>query len=320
MRAMILAGGLGTRLRPLTRVRPKTLVPVMGTTVFHFWLSRLAALGFEKVVINAFHLPEQLVVAAQAKGLPLPVEVRVERQLLGTAGGIRNVLDFFEDQHFVVINGDVLCSAPLRELYAQHLNSGAAATLLMHHWPAFNHVAVDAGGWVRGFGDAAVALSRSDPGIGLLAFTGIHFLHPSVLRSLPPGEPADILTVYRQLIQDGNPPRAIITPDGFWREMGSIEAYWALNRELPNLPRAFLPPLLTGCSVWRHPQAHLAADVRTNGLVALGAGSQIKPGVILEDVIIWDGAIVEERSELRQCIVTDGVRCQGQHENEILLG
>jgi NDP-sugar pyrophosphorylase family protein len=102
--------------------------------------------------------------------------------------------------------------------------------------------------------------------------------------------------------------------------MGSIEAYWALHRELPNLRRAFLPPLPTGCRVWQHPQAHLAADVLTNGVVALGAGSQIKPGVTLEDVIIWDGATVAEHSVLRQCIVTDGVRCEGPHENEILLG
>jgi len=65
MRAMILAAGLGTRLRPLTRVRPKTLVPLMGTTVFHFWLSRLADLDFERVVANAFLLPEQLIAAAQ---------------------------------------------------------------------------------------------------------------------------------------------------------------------------------------------------------------------------------------------------------------
>jgi mannose-1-phosphate guanylyltransferase len=320
MRAMILAGGLGTRLRPLTQVRPKTLVPIMGTTVFDFWLSRLAALGFEKVVMNAFHLPEKLVVAAQAKGLPLPIEVRVEKQLLGTGGGIRNVLDFFEDQHFVVINGDILCAAPLQELYAQHLESGAAATLLMHHWPAFNHVAVDAGGWVRGFGDEAGALKRNNTGIGLLAFTGIHFLHPGVVRFLPPGEPADILTVYRRLIRDGNPPRAVVNRDCFWREMGSIEAYWTLHRELPNLCRAFLPPLPTGCNVWQHPQAHLAADVQTSGIVVLGAGSQIKSGVTLEDVIIWDGATVEEHSVLRHCIVTDGVRCEGQHENEILLG
>jgi len=64
----------------------------------------------------------------------LPVEVRVEPQLLGTGGGIRNVLEFFEDQHFVVINGDILCDVPLRELYEQHLSSGATVSLVMHDW------------------------------------------------------------------------------------------------------------------------------------------------------------------------------------------
>lgn len=320
MRAMILSAGLGTRLRPLTYVRPKALVPVMGTTVLDFWGSRLTSMGFDRVVLNAFHLPEKIVGAVQEHSWDLAVEVRVEHQLLGTGGGIRNALDCFDDEPIVVINGDILCSAPLTELYEQHLQSRAAVSMLLHDWPAFNNVAVDASNSIRGFGREALALSQKEPQIRLLAFTGIQFLNPGLLAPLPPGEPADILTVYRQFIHAGHPPHAIFSSGLFWREIGSIEAYWNLSAELTALPRDFLSPLPTGGSLWKHPQAALAADAQTKGVVALGAGSSIMPGAVLENVIAWDGVTVEENSVLRRCIITDGVTCRGQHTGEILLG
>jgi mannose-1-phosphate guanylyltransferase len=320
VRAMLLSAGLGTRLRPLTCVRPKALVPVMGTTVIDFWLSRLSGMGFAKVVLNAFHLPEKIVAAGQNHSWDLSVEVRVEQQLLGTGGGIRNALDCFEDEPIVVINGDILCSAPLTELYQQHLQSEAAVSMLLHDWPAFNNVAVDTSDSIRGFGNEALALSQEDPQIRLLAFTGIHFLRPGLLSPLPQGEPADILTVYRQFIRAGHPPRAIFSSGLFWREMGSIEAYWALSTELTALPRDFLAPLPTGRCVWKHPQAVLAADVQTKGVVVLGAGSSIMSGAVLENVIVWDAVKVEENSILRRCVITDGVTCRGEHTDEILLG
>ena len=113
---MILAAGLGTRLRPLTLVRPKVLVPVAGVCVLDFWIRRLYDAGFEAVVINAYHLHERLVKAIQDRHWPIPVHVEVEPELLGTGGGIGNVLEFFEKQPFLVINGDIICNVPLPEL------------------------------------------------------------------------------------------------------------------------------------------------------------------------------------------------------------
>ena len=318
MRAMILAAGLGTRLRPLTYVRPKALVPVMGSTPLEFWISRLHTLGFEAVVVNAFQMPERLVDAVHKRNWPIPVHLEVESELLGTGGGIRNVLDFFQGKPFVVVNGDIICDAPLPELYAQHLQSGAPASLLMHDWTPFNHVAVDEQSAIRGFGAEANACHQSVSGTRLLAFTGIHFLNPEILQAYPVCRPMDVLAVYRGLISDGSPPRALVCGDLFWREMGEIDSYWALNRELITLPEGFLPPLLTGRSVYVHAEASLAPDVKVTGCLALGAGSRVLAGAELEDSIIWDRATVQEGSTLRHCIVTDDAVVSGCHENAIL--
>jgi mannose-1-phosphate guanylyltransferase len=320
MRAMILAAGLGTRLRPLTYIRPKALVPILGTTVLDYWLSRLLSIGCAGVAVNAFHHPEKLIRALQNRALPIPARVQVEEELLGTGGGIRNVLDFFGGEPFVVVNGDVLSDAPLKELYEQFLQMEVEAGLLLHDYPEFNNVAVDEGGWILGFGAEARKLVQERADVRLLAFTGIQFLQPRVLQPLAGGQPADIIAVYRDMIAAGRPPKAMSVSGLFWREMGSIDAYWALQREMATVPAGFLPPLQTGNHCRQHPTASVAADVRLNGLVMVGAGSRVLSGSELTNVIVWDDVTIGARSVLRNCLVTDGVTCSGCHEDEILLG
>jgi mannose-1-phosphate guanylyltransferase len=319
MRAMILAAGLGTRLRPLTYVRPKALVPVLGSRVLDFWLDRLQRMGFGGLVINAYHQPEKILEAVGARGFEIPVQVAVEQELLGTGGGIRNVLDFFAGEPFVVVNSDIVSDASLGDLAQQFVGQDSEVALLLHDYPVFNNVAVDEAGNILGFGEEARSLARHSPAIRLMAFTGVHFLHPQVLRHLAIGEPSDILTLYRQRIAAGRPPRAMFVTDLFWREMGSIDAYWALHREMATYPAGFLTPFETGQSYWRHPQAVLSPDTRLSGVVMLGAGSRVMRGCQLEDVILWDNVTVESGTILRNCLVTDGMICSGRHENQILL-
>lgn len=318
MRAMILAAGLGTRLRPLTHVRPKVLAPVMGMPLLDFWISQLEQAGFEAVIINAHHLPEKLVAAVRAGDWPLPVEVAVERHLLGTAGGIRNVLDFFGREPFVVVNGDIICQVDFAGLYQKHMQAASPVSMLLHDWPAFNNVAV-ANDVVCGFGQGSPALRQEQPAARRLAFTGIHVIDPSVLRPLAFGQAAEIIPVYSQLIDVGKPPQAIVSSSLFWREIGSVGAYRAVHRELITLPHERLAPLQTGQAIFIHPQAEVSPQAELRGMVAIGRGTRVHGGAILENTILWDHVTVRANSLLRGCIVTDGVEVRGNHDNEILI-
>ena len=188
---MILAAGLGTRLRPLTLVRPKVLAPIYGTSVLDFWIWRLHHAGIEAVLINAYHLHERVVAAVHDKHWPIPVQVRVEPVLLGTGGGISNVLEFFEGQPFLVVNGDIICDAPLADLRHQHFESESPAGLLLHDYPEFNNVAVTSHGRVLGFGREARGLALESSDRECLAFAGIHIIHPGIFDGFPPGQPGD---------------------------------------------------------------------------------------------------------------------------------
>jgi len=320
MKAMILAAGLGTRLRPLTLVRPKVLAPIYGTSVLDFWIWRLHHAGIEAVLINAYHLHERVVAAVHDKHWPIPVQVRVEPVLLGTGGGVSNVLEFFEGQPFLVVNGDIICDAPLADLRHQYFESESPAGLLLHDYPEFNNVAVTSHGRVLGFGREARGLALESSDRECLAFAGIHIIHPGIFDGFPPGQPGDILTVYRKMIEAGHPPRALRIPGFFWREMGSLESYRNLHEELGRREGNLIPPLQTGKAVWVDPGAEVSPDARLTGYVSVGRGGRVMEGVALENSILWSDVEVRPGSELRNCIVADGVVVAGRHESAVLIG
>jgi mannose-1-phosphate guanylyltransferase len=317
---MILAAGQGTRLRPLTMVRPKVLVPITGSSVLDFWINRIYHAGFEAVAINGYHLHDKLVAAVRDKRWPIPVHVQVEPVLLGTGGGIRNVLDFFEEQPFLVVNGDIICDASLGDLRHRFIESGSPAGLLMHDCPAFNNVAVNSHGHILGFGHEARKLVAENAHLRCLAFTGIHIIHPKILEDFTAGQPADILTAYRAMILQGQPPLALQLPTFFWREIGSIAGYRSLHDELGSLEEGIVHPLQTGKAVWLDPEAEVSREVRMKGYVSVGRGTRVMDGVELIDSVIWDHVEIRRGTRLHNCVVADGVKVAGTHENEVIIG
>lgn len=319
MRAMILAAGLGTRLHPLTDVRPKVMIPVMGTPILDFWVERLHRCKFEAAILNAYHLKERLVEEISEKPRPIPVEVHIEPVLLGTGGGIRTALEPLGDEPFAVVNGDIVCDAPMGELYARHLGSGAKVSMLLHDCPEFNNVAVDGEGAVLGFGKEALRIRAGRNGVRMLAFTGIHFINPPALREYAPGVYHDIRDIYRRLISRGSPPRALFSPGLFWREMGSIESYTKLTAELGGLAENVLTPIETGRRVWIHPEATVSPEAVLDGAVVVGRGTRILDGARLDNVILWEDATIEAGSCLDRCIVADRTTVSGCHSDEVLV-
>ena len=208
----------------------------------------------------------------------------------------------------------------LHDLQQQFVDSGAPVGLLMHDCPEFNNVAVDSNWRIRGFGHEAKKLVTENADQRCFAFTGIHIIHPLVLKDLPAGQPGEILTPYRAMIGAGKPPGVLRLPKLFWREIGSIASYRSLHDELGGLEEDLVPPLRTGKAVWLDPDAEVSLEVRLRGYVSVGRGTRIADGVELEDSILWDNIEVRRGSSLRNCVVTDRAIVAGNHENEIIVG
>lgn len=185
MQAMMLAAGRGTRLGGLGRSLPKALVPIAGKPLLAHQLEYLAAQGVERVVINAHHLAEQIVeFVALRDGRPR-VEVAVEPELLGTAGGLRAALSRFDPSApIVVVYADTILNAPLGELVSGHVDAGAEATICAN-WLENTHgkgvLDVDGDGRIVAFVEKP---ADARPG---LASTGLYVLEPSLVELAPEG-------------------------------------------------------------------------------------------------------------------------------------
>ena len=129
--------------------------------------------------------------------------------------------------------------------------------------------------------------------------------------------PEDILNIYRRLIAKGASPRAITQQGLFWREVGSVQSYGKVTRELAQLDPGFLLPVRTGENISIDPGAVVHPDCSLKGSVVAGRGVRICEGVSLENVILWDDIRIEKGSSLEDCIVADGMSISGSHTGKI---
>ena len=160
--AMILAAGVGERLRPLTFKRPKVLAPVANVPVLYGTIHRLRRTGIERIVVNTHHLAEQ--VEAFIDGIDesaASIEISREEEILGTGGGPGRAHGFFEPESLILINGDILTDMDLSALWDYHHESGNWATRAVHDYPDYNTVAVDGDGRLVGIDDRLPGGERS---------------------------------------------------------------------------------------------------------------------------------------------------------------
>lgn len=283
---MILAAGLGTRMHLLTEKRPKALMPVVNIPIIGRIIEYLKGHGISRIVVNAHHHFQQLIDYLDG-GRPfgLEIDVRVEPEILGTGGGIKNTSDFWDNDPFFVINGDILTNIDLGPAYKQHQDSGCLATLILHDYEPFNQIQTDENGIIT---DIA---PMSHP--GRLAFTGIHIMEPELLSYIPEGRPSDIIYCYRQLIHSGGLIRAYRTAGHYWHDIGTVNSYIRANRGL-----------LFEESFSIAPDCHVDSSVRLEEWAIVGAKSYLEKDVEIRRSIIWDEVRVKKGKKIIDSIVT----------------
>jgi len=186
---MVLAAGLGTRLRPLTERVPKALVPAAGSPMIHYPLKWLKAQGFDEVIVNTHYLADELE-AGLGDGSALGIKIAYSREieLLGTGGGVGRARKFFGNSRLVLINADTLLSADLAAMMERHVSSGAVATMALSRPAAgddYTPVMVDAAGMVRRIGGRPESAGEGQGGLDAYHFTGLSILEPALVDYLP---------------------------------------------------------------------------------------------------------------------------------------
>ncbi|HJY82929.1 MAG TPA: NDP-sugar synthase [Candidatus Binatia bacterium] len=207
MRAMILAAGFGTRLRPLTNTVPKALVPVAGRPLIEYGLLFLKSQGIEEVVINLHHLGEQIRAALSDGGVyGLRIMYSPEDPICDTGGGIKKAQAFLGGETFVVLNCDTILDLDLSSLLTAHRKNCAAATLVLRpdrEAARYGILETDTGGRIRRFLGQPAERSES---LSPYMFTGFQVLEPRVFDFMPAGKPfSTTRETYPQMLRAGEP-------------------------------------------------------------------------------------------------------------------
>jgi NDP-sugar pyrophosphorylase family protein len=326
IQAVILAGGLGTRLRPLTLERPKPVVPLLNVPFLAYQLGLLGAHGVKDVILSVSHRPDTIraIMAREPLG---DVRLRdvVELDPLGTAGGVRNAADLV-DGRVVVLNGDVLTELDLSAMLRAHEATGAAATIYLtpvENPTAYGLVELEADGRVRRFlekpGWEEVTTNTVN--------AGVYVLERELLDWIPRGEPCSIEREFFPLLLERGVPFYGFVSTGYWLDIGTPAKY--LQAQLDLLSRRFQahvePPGCEGPAGWIDASATVAPAARIRGPVAIGpecrieTGASVGPGVVLgagcrigagaqvDTAVLWEATAVGAAAHLSGCLVGRGV-------------
>ena len=315
MQAVVLVGGEGTRLRPLTLETPKPMVPVMNMPFLERTLRRLKDAGIDDVILPAGYLPEAITsYFGDGSALGLRIRYVIEETPLGTAGALKNVEQYI-DGPFFVLNGDVLTSLDLRAMLAFHREKGGLGTLHLIRVDdpsAFGCVVNDRFARVEAF----VEKPKRDEAPTNEINAGTYLLERAVLDAIPAGRPVSIeRETFPQLIAAGKPLYAYTTDD-YWIDLGKPEAYLDAHRhifdgamplgETPEIDgpgRESIPASAVRAPVFIGKNCAISPTAVIGPYTVLGDGCTIGDNAIVADSLLWDDVSVDAGAQLEWAIV-----------------
>lgn len=334
MRGIIIAGGFGTRLRPLTLRRPKPLMPVANRPFLEYQVAQLKAAGADEIVFATNYLAERIE-AHFGDGSRFGVRMRyaVEREPLGTAGAIRNAVEGLPPDRAIVFNGDILTDFDIGAIVRQHIERRAQVTLTLHRVARphpYGVIQVAADGRVLAFIEPTEeqkrAADRGAPVEGSdFINAGIYIMEPEVIAQIPLRPCSIEREFYPQILAEGVPVYGV-EGRGFWLDIGRPAQYLRATRALlSGEVQTALPPAghctehgyWVGAEVSIEPDAEIEAGcqigdnatiearVQLSGYTVVGAGSSIGGGSVLHGCVLGERVQIGDGCHLVDCIIDD---------------
>ena len=306
MKAMILAAGEGTRLRPLTATLPKPMVPIVGTPLLERTLTWLSGEGVTEAAINLYHRPQSIPDYFGSEFAGVRLHYFFEDALRGTAGGVKAAQSVLGDAPFFVIYGDNLIAADLRRLATFHAGHNGIGTVAL-----FEHPNPTAAGIVGLDTDARITRFVEKPPAGevfsTLANAGVYVLDPAVFSAIPENGPSDFgRDIFPALLAQGTPLYGTLL-GGYLADTGTPSAYRQANFDClaGRTGITFADPAL-----WIAPSAIVGRDTEFYGQNVVGPGVEIGSGASITGSILLTGAQIAPGAEIENSIVGSGFQIE----------
>jgi len=306
MKAIILAAGYGTRLRPLSDRLPKPLMPVVGQPLIRHTIMKLRQCKISAVGINAHHKDRMVREFLCCEDFAIPVTLSREEIIMGVAGGIGGFRDFLTGEDFFMVhNGDILSSIPLESMISDYGKQGPLCSMILHDEPAFNNVSVDEKDRIVDIRDTL----RPPHAVRKLAYTGIAFMDADFLRHIPVGGYADLVPLLLAAVR--NEPgavRGIVVKGNAWRDIGTVAGYLDAHRDILLARKPLIDEhLVPRGAVFLGEGTRIADDVEIEGFVSAGKNCVVGKGCRLENCVLWDNSVVAQGTSVKNAVVADGM-------------
>jgi NDP-sugar pyrophosphorylase family protein len=303
--AFVLGAGLGMRLRPLTEDLPKPFIPVFQKPLITFVLDHLIAAGVRSFVINTHHRPEAFrEFFADGNYRDCAVQLVHEPQILGTGGGIKNVESLLRGEHFISYSGDLLTDIELAPLLEEHFRAGNDVTLALRETEHGTDVALE--------GSRVVDMVSRYGHVGRYDFAGVAVWTRAVFERIRPGQTVSYIPILAEWIGEGGKIGGVVRNERQWFNIGSRKEYLAAHRVI--LEEHWKPDYVESPDwpIRVAGDARIDPSVTLSGFYSVGAGCRVGAGAILENTILWPGAQIASRSNLRNCIVRSQHKAEGE--------
>ncbi len=322
MKAVVMAGGEGSRLRPLTIRRPKPMVPIAGKPVMEHILHLLKRHGITEVVVTVQYLANNIE-DYFGNGSQLGMHITYSREdvPLGTAGSVKNAEDQLTEP-FLVISGDALTDYDLSDLIQYHIEKKSLATLLLAHVPnplEYGVIITNEDGHISQF------LEKPSWGevFSDTINTGIYVLDPQIFSYFEKNKTFDFSQeLFPYMLKKGDPIYGYVAPRGYWCDVGNLSEYMRANADiLQGYVELAIPAKNIGGSIWCEEGVEIDSDAQLYGPIYLGRDSKVRSGAIIhgpsmigsytivderaqvDRSIVWNNSYVGDRAELRGAIV-----------------
>jgi mannose-1-phosphate guanylyltransferase len=313
-KAFVLGAGLGARLRPLTNVLPKPLLPIFGKPLITFALDHLSHAGIEKIWINVHHLHEKFVALISDQRY-YAVELVLEPELLETGGGMKNVEKQIGNETFIVYSGDILTDVAVERLVEAHFAQQYEVTLAL-----------------RSTGLSSAVSWRSDTGrildlfgvlksgtAGKYDFAGISIWNPSVFDRIPENTKISLVPILANWLKAGGKIGGVVLEEDHWFNVGTRAEYLRLHQVI--VKERWLPGYIRDAEwpVRIERSAKVCAASKIEGASYVGDNCRVDNDVFIEDSVLLPGSSVASGVSLRSCIVGGANVPAGSHVGADLI-
>ncbi len=289
MKAIILAAGLGERLRPITEFIPKPLLPIVNLPIIEINIIRLLRLGIKNIGINLYH--KSAMMREHLEKFSDALFLVTEDILKGTGGALLNFREFI-DGDFIVYNSDVLTDVDLHKVIRFHQNEKPLATLILTKHQGTNHVRIDKDAQVREF-------AREDND-AFYTFTGIAIVSDRIFSYLPDRERFSMIEAYQNIIDDGEALLAVLHT-GAWYDIGSSRDYWTVHQDILMRKIAFKDVKIN--SSWFIDPSSTVLTKDLDGFISIGPHCFIAEPVSLNNTVVFGHSSIS-KGHYKDCLLS----------------